>query len=139
MPTDLDAARARIEAKRAKLLDAQRKQTESQQTVAEEIEAAHLAAEEARLDAELSQAQDAAKLTTVREANSGTLENAKRALAAYGKGDVKLPADGSTLEKPMGVNLETGELLPPKEAEKALTEDSVDVPQGNAASRKGAR
>lgn len=141
MPTDLEATRRRIAAKQAKVRDAQASRTEAEQKIAEELEAAHLAAEEARLDAELANANEAAKLTNIRAGNSTALDAAKRAMAQYGgDGGVKLPADGSTLEKPKGVNLETGELLSPDQAEKALAAENADEQsQADAAQKKGAR
>lgn len=121
MATDLDAARQRINDLRAQVEEARRSQAAAEAAVAEALQMQELAAEEARLAAVLEAAQAAADPDAIVASNVNNLQAAKDAMAVA-TGDVSASTDednGSTVVKPVGVNLETGELLPPDEAQAA--------------------
>ena len=132
--TDLEAMRKRVAEKRNKLAEARMNRASTEAEVHDALQAVNLQAEEARLDRELEAAVEASKPANIKAANASNLDAAKAALAAHtGKAAEKLPKDGSTVEKPKGVNLETGELLPEKEREKQATAaaNSADETKGS--------
>lgn len=125
--------RKRLAAKNAKLADARTAQMVAEAKGADELEVAHLLAEEARVDAELSAATDAAKPANVKAGYKSTLDAATAAMEGYGldpeKAAAKLPKDGSTVEKPVGITPE-GEVI-------GLYGDDSEAAAEKAGSAKG--
>lgn len=107
MADSLADVRKRLAAKNAKLAAARTAKVVAEEKGSEELVLAHLLTEEARVDAELKAAVDAAKPANVADGYASSLDAAKAAMANYGgENVVELPEDGSTLEKPFGITPE---------------------------------
>lgn len=79
---ELQETRERLQEKQDQLIAIRATRTDNQNTVARELEKAQLDAEEARVDAELTETGAAAKITTIRAANKPQLDEAKSRLKA---------------------------------------------------------
>ena len=92
---DLEQRRDKNAKLREQIAEAQAKASTAAQDQAREIEAAHLDAETARLEAQLAAAREVAKASVVKEASAAPIEAAKAQLAAAKEG-VTLP--GQTVD-----------------------------------------